>query len=194
MKTNKNLPKKKKPMAKEDKITLILLLAVVAALAVAVAAIAIYSAVKNRGETPDSSQSESGGEGRSDADDSDRFRVGDIEYAVTGDATVAVYYYRGAKNADVRVPDTVTDPETGKSYSVTELTDYAFLNAKTNSVTLPKSIKKIGQECFSDHDSLTEAVHVTIYYLGKAEEFALIEVDADTNPWLEVATIHYSED
>ena len=72
-------------------------------------------------------------------------------------ATVTGIEYQ-ASNGHVTVPEKVTDPSTGKSYTVTAIGNNAFEWKNLTGITLPETITHIGKEAFSSCSSLKEIV------------------------------------
>ena len=82
------------------------------------------------------------------------FGIGDLGYSITGPNTVEVSYC----NYDayfVTIPATVTDLETGITYSVTSIGIGAFSGRQLYSVTIPNSVTSIGCSAFQYCRGLT---------------------------------------
>ncbi|MDE6553394.1 MAG: leucine-rich repeat domain-containing protein [Muribaculaceae bacterium] len=79
------------------------------------------------------------------------FKVGDFKYEVLKDGTVEIKDAKTATGAYVIEP-TVTDPKSGKSYTVSSIGKKAFKKSTITSVTIPESIETIGKEAFSETD------------------------------------------
>ena len=89
----------------------------------------------------------------------DRFEAGGFWYKITGENTVQLITNPNAANsysavypnapADLVIPETVTNSETGKIYTVTTIGYKAFfLCSQITSVTLPDTIRVIGDYAF----------------------------------------------
>ena len=82
------------------------------------------------------------------------FKIGDIKYEVLKDGTVKI---KDAKKAtgDFVIEPTVTDPKSGKSYTVSSIGKNAFKKSTITSVIIPESVKEIGNEAFRQCPDLT---------------------------------------
>lgn len=73
----------------------------------------------------------------------DYFTVGDLRYSIQDDQTsVVVDKYWPGDNKDLEIPASVTDEDTGISYTVTGIYRQTFYNANLNSITFPATLGK----------------------------------------------------
>ena len=82
------------------------------------------------------------------------FGIGDLGYSITGPNTVEVSYCNYDAYS-VTIPATVTDLETGITYSVTSIGIGAFSGRQLYSVTIPNSVTSIGCSAFQYCSGLT---------------------------------------
>lgn len=79
----------------------------------------------------------------------DYFTVGDLRYSIQDDQTsVVVDKYWPGDNKDLEIPASVTDEDTGISYTVTGIYRQTFYNASLNSITFPATLEDIGVYAF----------------------------------------------
>jgi len=77
------------------------------------------------------------------------FVSGGVAYKVTSDGTVEVTRNFDPVKGDVVIPESVTDENMGKTYSVTAIGDAAFaLCDSLTSISLPETITQIGRAAF----------------------------------------------
>ena len=99
------------------------------------------------------------------ADGDNTFFVGKVRYLITDTDTVSVISDRDDSFAgvgvgqatytgEINIKETVEDH--GKTYRVTEISKLAFFNTEVTKVSLPSSIKKIGEKAFYSCKNLTE--------------------------------------
>lgn len=78
------------------------------------------------------------------AADYETFVVDNIKYAITGEDTVIVWRGTDELAGEVSIPATVTNSETGTTYTVTAIDKEAFYrNSNITSVTIAEGIKKL---------------------------------------------------
>ena len=82
------------------------------------------------------------------------FKVGEAKYQVLPDGTVELKEFKKA-TGDVLIPEKVTDPKTGKEYTVSAIGIEAFKKSPMTSVTLPQSVTTLGSKSFMDCENLT---------------------------------------
>ncbi|MCH5311418.1 MAG: leucine-rich repeat domain-containing protein [Prevotella sp.] len=75
------------------------------------------------------------------------FTVNDVKYSGNADGTAVLKKYKHAEGK-VDIPATVTNPKTGKVYTVTAIESFAFSNNKITELTIPNTIKTIGIYAF----------------------------------------------
>ncbi len=84
------------------------------------------------------------------AADYETFVVDNIKYAITGEDIVIVWRGTDELAGEVSIPATVTNSETGTTYTVTAIDKEAFYrNSNITSVTIAEGIKKIGDNAFT---------------------------------------------
>ena len=94
------------------------------------------------------------------------------------DKTNLIYYPICNLETDYAVPD-----------GVTSIGDYVFYFCwNLESITIPKSVKKIGTETFAFYHDITK----DIYYKGTETEWNEIDICASNNHQLSLIAIHYS--
>ena len=114
------------------------------------------------------------------AADEIRFRSEGILYAVNADnqSTVTVEHPDGGySQSELIIPETVTDPSTEITYTVTGIGYEAFMDARTVTLTLPKTVTTIAGNAF-----------FSAYYL------TTFEVDEDNTAFCADNGILYSKD
>ena len=105
----------------------------------------------------------------------DTFTTGDLKYETLVDGTVSVARADGvALSGELTVPSSVSYG--GKDYDVSQVAWGGFCDTKISKAVLPKSIKKISDEAFSDCAQLKEIVLPT--YLASIGRRAFDECDA----------------
>lgn len=180
--------KKRDVMKQDERVMTQLLILCLVIVIVAVAAVVIYSAIVDRDPDASDSSSATDDTGKDEGDVED-FRVGNIGYTLTGNDEVEVYFYYNTSDLsgdDLTIPETVEHD--GRRYTVTSLSDYAFLEASPALVVIPKTIRSIGDECFGNTQN------ISIVYLGSPEKWEAIEMDEDMNAgWLGTATVTFDE-
>ncbi|MBD5250358.1 MAG: leucine-rich repeat protein [Barnesiella sp.] len=101
-----------------------------------------------------------------------------LEYTPNSDGTTCALTGGGASaTGAVVIPETVTDPDSGTTYTVTSIADKVFQNNTViESVVMPNTITSVGNSCFSScsalascqlSESLTEIADYTFYSCGK---------------------------
>ena len=101
-----------------------------------------------------------------------------LEYTPNSDGTTCALTGGGASaTGAVVIPETVTDPDSGTTYTVTSIADKVFQNNTViESVVMPNTITSVGNSCFSScsalascqlSTSLTEIADYTFYSCGK---------------------------
>ncbi len=71
-------------------------------------------------------------------------------------------------SGDIVIPSTVTDPDTGTSYTVVAVKGYAFAQPESStisisSITLPDTVKNIANDAFAQCDLLTTSILFSCY-------------------------------
>lgn len=84
------------------------------------------------------------------------FKVGDAKYKVLPDGTVELKEYKKA-TGDVVIPGEVSNPKTGKSYTVSAIGREAFCKAPLTSIELPNTVTTIGSRAFAECPKLVSA-------------------------------------
>lgn len=84
------------------------------------------------------------------------FKVGDAKYSTLPDGTVELKEFKKA-SGDVVIPEKVTDPKTKTEYTVSAIGPEAFKKAPMTTITLPGSVKVLGEKAFLDCTNLTTA-------------------------------------
>lgn len=84
------------------------------------------------------------------------FKIGEIKYEVINGDLVSV---KDAKKAagDVEIPAKVTDPKSGKEYTVALIAKGAFKKAPLTSITLPNTLQAIDEQAFKECVNLATA-------------------------------------
>ena len=67
------------------------------------------------------------------------FTVNDVKYSGNADGTAVLKKYKHAEGK-VDIPATVTNPKTGKVYTVTAIANMTFSNNKITELTIPNII------------------------------------------------------
>lgn len=84
------------------------------------------------------------------------FTAGGAKYVVLPDGTAELKEFKKA-TGDVVIPEKVTDPKGGAEYTVTAIGKGAFKKAPMTTITLPSTVKTLGDQAFMDCKNLTTA-------------------------------------
>ena len=93
------------------------------------------------------------------------FEHNGVEYTVIGENSVKIANGTGV-TGEVVIPETVTDPSDGKTYTVTEVGKQAFAYANISYLTLPNTVKSIGRVAFSYSTIQTIQLSETLEEIG----------------------------
>ncbi len=86
----------------------------------------------------------------------DSFTTGSFTYLTTSETTVEITA-KSLEDGEAVIPETVTDEGTGKTYTVTSIGEGVFVWKGITSVTMPNSIKTIGNDAFKFCTQMTKA-------------------------------------
>lgn len=94
----------------------------------------------------------------------DTFTVDGLQYKTVTDNTVKVSKY--FEGEDVVIPSTVTDAETGTTYTVVSVASYAFRNAAVKSITVAGTVEDIESNGFARCQATTITLNEGVKNLG----------------------------
>lgn len=84
----------------------------------------------------------------------DVFESNGLHYRITSDNTADVYYMCG-NDSQIIIPEKVTDNSTEKEYTVTGIYSCAFMSINITDVSIPATVKNIGEKAFYNCSDLT---------------------------------------
>ena len=83
-------------------------------------------------------------------------KIGDAKYKIYPNGTADLKDYKKAFG-DVVIPETVTNPKTGKEYPVTSIGQNAFKGSQLTSIVIPSSVTSVGIGAFKECNQLVSA-------------------------------------
>ena len=83
-------------------------------------------------------------------------KIGDAKYKIYANGTAELKDYKKAFG-DVVIPETVTNPKTGKEYPVTSIGQNAFKGSLLTSIVIPSSVSSVGIGAFKECNLLVSA-------------------------------------
>lgn len=83
----------------------------------------------------------------------EEFKSGDMKFLVKTDGTVELKEYKKAQGV-LTLPSEVSNPKTGKEYTITSIGKQAFKGSKLVSITIPNTVTQLGEGCFQSNKSL----------------------------------------
>lgn len=101
------------------------------------------------------------------------FRASEYQFAVTDDEsrTVRLTQYAGGGYRNLEIPATVESPDSGLTYTITEIGDKAFMDQHelTGTLRIPDTVTEIGEHCFECCSGLTGIeLPGNLKFLGKS--------------------------
>lgn len=112
------------------------------------------------------------------------FKVGEAKYEVLSGNSVMLKDYKKATGA-VTLPSKVSDPKGGAEYTLTSIGKEAFKKSAITSITLPSTVKEIGEKAFMDCANLKSVkLSASITDIPRecfANTVSLTSFDADFN-------------
>ena len=86
-----------------------------------------------------------------------------LRFKITSATEISVYeIYSNSYTGNVILPQTVTNPDDGKSYNLTGILSYAFSGSKITGITLPNGLKSIEAKAFSGSKITSLALPVSL--------------------------------
>ena len=86
------------------------------------------------------------------------FTIGDLEYTVLTGTDVEVGKGASCPTGVLSIPTTVIDPTSSIQYTVTVISDLAFVSCSITEVTMPNTINSIGANAFVTCTALTKVI------------------------------------